>query len=529
MNAHQPPFPEHISPGKPISLARLLFFIGVLVSICWALYFIFETITLLYPIQYREGAAQVMTQILLMGGNPFSLAHQPLGMNNYGLAYSLVVYPFAAVYGNTLAVYRIVTFFFLICIFSLIFVTISKNNTGRLFALACGALVLITLAGRGGIGAIPSAMGTFLFLLAILIPYNRRFDRASLLISALISILAYYTKPYFVLSFGIVASYVFLFVSKKKGLGMGLAFGVTFAACYLFVRQLCDLYFVDTFLSNLDNDTGRSFSYLYPQLIELVKEFYPVLILSMISVMREVGRLRAGHGLKPSLLRLNVPSLDQPLVSLALNYFAYVFLCSMSAFVFILGPHPQYMVYAYQLIVPPFCLWLFQTIKPSARFDPIAASLILFNILILSLTLLNPTFLSQKSSGAWARLYEDVTPASRILNSPVIASVMVERGMVPVDSGQTEYFYDILAYPHDQIWGPDYDLVKSAGLLYQEAIIRSVENRDYDKVILTKGGWLYNLTYQTLIQHYNRTDTILVRMPEANQHWSIEVWEPNGN
>jgi hypothetical protein len=81
--------------ARTLKIIRSFFFGGSLVLFSWFVYFSFSTIAMPYQIEYREGAAQVMTHILLMGGNPFSLEYQPLGMNNYGIGYNLLALPFA--------------------------------------------------------------------------------------------------------------------------------------------------------------------------------------------------------------------------------------------------------------------------------------------------------------------------------------------------------------------------------------------------------------------------------------------------
>jgi hypothetical protein len=70
-----------------------------------------------------------------------------------------------------------------------------------LISMLCGVFVAVALAGRGGLGAFPSTMGTFLFLSGIFIPFLYSFRYPSLITSALLSVMAYYTKPYFVKGF----------------------------------------------------------------------------------------------------------------------------------------------------------------------------------------------------------------------------------------------------------------------------------------------------------------------------------------
>jgi uncharacterized membrane protein len=136
-------------------------FWGAFASILWSIYFAGVTISIPYQIEFREGAAQVMTAFLLNRSNPFTLENQPLAMNNYGLGYNLVVVPFAALFGNTLFVHRSITFGFILLAAFAGFILIQNIRRNIASALACAAFIMIGLMARAGVGAFPSAMGTF--------------------------------------------------------------------------------------------------------------------------------------------------------------------------------------------------------------------------------------------------------------------------------------------------------------------------------------------------------------------------------
>jgi hypothetical protein len=492
------------------------------------IYFIVVTISIPYPIEYREGAAQVMTQFFLKGENPFSSGNQPLGMNNYGFMYNLFVTPFAALFGNTLLVHRIVTFFFIGLSWLLVFQTTARVNRDRFFAFVGAALVVMGVAARDGLGAYPSAMGEFLFLAGILIPFNRSFGHHALVLSAVLCVIAYYTKPYFVLSFGIVASYLFVFISKRKGLFYSLLFVILFGFSFLVVRFIFQYYFIDTVVSNLSNTVNNSFGYMGRQLVEFDKEFLPIFILGLILLYLNIGRLKLG---KVSFRRLfgsfNFLPLDRSLVSQPLNYITYFFIICLLTFILVLGRNPgSYMNYVYQVLLPPFILLLIQNIKPSTRFTLISISLLLLNMMVFGWLRFNPGFLRQKDSKDWARLYQAVGGSTRILNNPVITSEMISLGIPPVDSGQTEFFYNIGSYPDNTWLGPNYQTLISDGGQYLSSIHNSVIDKEYDKIFLTNGSGLSLLVPDDKGRYYSRTDSITVDMPQMDQSWTVEVWEP---
>lgn len=513
----------------PQSLSfRLVFRVGIIATALWFVYFAFSTIFIPYPLEYREGAAQVLTQFLLNGENPFSISSQPLAMNNYGIFYNLAVYPFAIFFGNTLVVYRFVNFVFLLFIFFIISQTACKNGGDRYVALACGLMVIIVVSSYGGFGAFPSVMGTFLFLSAVIIPFRLSFNFNSLWISAFLAVLAYYTKPYFVLSFGIVAGYIFLFVSKEKGLLYGFIFSLTFVVFYLPVRLIFDFYFINTFWGNIAN-TNKSLAHMYRQLFQLVKEFLPITILAGWIAYRNLSSARKTSSSGMPSLRIDLWNLKHPVFSQSLNYFLFWGLCSTLVFVFVVGGHMgAYMTYAYQLMLSPLLLWVSQKVNFKIYTEKIAVPLILLNMVILSVIFLNVGFLSQRNSPEWKELYKYVGGSTKILNSPVVVSAMLERGMLPVDSGQTQYYYRIVEkpYPQSKILGPGYSMFKKKGREYKETISRLVGDRYYDRLLLTEGQWLVYIIEPELAKNYTLVDKITVPMPLADQNWTIEVWEP---
>jgi hypothetical protein len=512
--------------ARTIKIIRSFFFGGILVLFSWFVYFSFSTIAIPYQIEYREGAAQVMTQILLRGGNPFSLEYQPLGMNNYGIGYNLLVLPFAKLFGNTLMVHRGISFFFLLA--SLLFVAriIFLLKKDSLISVLCGLFIVVVLAGRGGLGAFPSAMGTFLYLSGIFIPFIYSFRYPSLIASALLSIMAYYTKPYFVICFLVVAVYTFVFISKRKGVVYSLFFLCVFGFLFLWVRYGFELYFIDTFIGNLSNE-NRSLRHLRGQLVELLKEFFPSIILSISLLFLNGSKFSPGALFRTKILsRSKFLQLDAPLLNLPINYFAFAFIFCFLSFIFVLGLHGgSYMTSAYQIVLPPFILWLFQKLNSKSRFSIICFCLLFSNILILNNILLNPSFLRQRDSVAWKNLYSYVRDSRWVVNCPAVVSALIDIGIVPIDSGQTEYYYYIQSYPNHILFGPEYDAVKRHGILYRRSIRNAIRKGEFDKLILTEGyGNL--ISFDAVDQYYIKVETIAIDMPQTHQTWVIGVWEP---
>ncbi len=501
-----------------------LLFLGSLLAFLWAIYFSLVAISIPYQLEFREGTAQVMTGLFLKGENPFTFDNQPLAMNNYGLGYSLVMLPFAALFGNTIMVHRFVTFLFVVLSTMFVFFVVYKKNGSRSLALTCAAFVMVGLVGRAGIGAFPSSQGTFFFLLAVLVPFLRSFDWKSLIISVLVSIAAFYTKPYFVLAFGIICSYLFLFVSKKKSGVYGFLFLILFFLSLVVVGRLYPLYFINTVVGN-ESNAAMTIEHLMLQLKKLFQSFYPVLFLSVFLFWARYFENRETESYKNKSF-FNIKNLNLPLFTGVINFLAYFFLCCLLAFLLILGPHiGNFLNYAFQLLIPSFFCWFFVELYSLQKAKIIFVIVILFNLFVWELDVLNPTRLSQKDSKEWAQVYRYLHESSATLNSPAVASELVALGQQPVDSGQTMYFYAVQPFPENLLTGVDYDKFYADGVQYTRLVDRMIKKQYYDLVVITKEkGTFYHV--KLLPDYYDKVDEIDLDMPLSEQSWTLIFWKP---
>lgn len=494
----------------------------------WLLFFALATVGIPHPIEYREGAAQVVTQLLLAGRNPFTIENQPLGMTNYGILFSLTAWPVAALLGNTLAVHRSITLLFLVLNAYLI-ARIAYSSTRQLALSLVGAeLVMAALAARGGVGGLPSSMGAFFFTAAIAAPYVRGFDRWGLLLSAAASLLAFYSKPYFVLGFGIVAGYVFLFVSKKAGLLYGLGFGALATLSAFLVSRSMPLYFYDTVFSNMAHTAEREPAHIFAQLRQLVVEFLPLVVAGILTLGQNLTRPTSGPPGKAATGWRELLSLDRPLIAWRMDYFAFASVCAVLAFVSILGPHPEnYMNYAYQLLVPVLALWVLVGLRPEHSLTRVLTPVLLVNVALFCLARLSPAHLQQppESVAAWDVLHRYAEGCERPLNSPTVVPEMLSRGLWPIDSGHTEYFFDPQPVPGMSWLGPGYEVISDTATRYLSTLRASVAHQEFDCIMLARySAWPRNLPLAR--GQYQLADSVVIAMPQTGQTWQMDLWVP---
>jgi len=495
----------------------------------WLLYFAFTTMVMPDQMEYREGAAQVVTQLLLEGRNPFALANQPLGMTNYGILFSLAAWPFAIVLGNTLVLHRAITVVFLLLSALVVARTAFLVSKQVLLSLSVGILAAVALATRGGLGAYPSSMGAFFFLAATTAPQVRGFDGRGLLLSGILCVLALYSKPYYVLGSAIVAGYLFLFVSKKSGLLYGIGLGAAVGVSALLVRQAMPMYFYDTVFSNLAHTAEPDPAHAMRQLRQFVIEFLPILAAGLVLVLLRWTLSRREARARPRLMAgIDLRAPGKPMFAFPIHYFAWASLCTLAAFLIILGPHPEnYMNYLYQLLLPMLLLWLAQVLRGQrGSLFAIANALVLLNLTVFSLMRLAPADLQQspESRAAWASLYRQLDACDVPLNSSTTAAYLIEQGKWPIDSGHTEYFFGAQPYPGMSWLGPEADAVDKIGTDFLRDLRAAVAHGDFDCIMLARhAAWPRNLPLDR--GGYALTDSVVVSMPQTDQTWQIDIWQ----
>ena len=476
-------------------IAGLVFFIG------WLLLYAWNVIITVGPVGYREGANVLLTDYILHGKNPFVLMNQPLMNTNKGIFYNLLMVPFATVFGDTLALHRIISILFIILSAGVVIWCLRYFNIKETVSLTGGALVFAGLLFYVGPTARADGLGTFLYLISGFMPFFRKFDRNSLIISAAISILSFFTKPYFVLSFAIVVLYLFFFISKKKALLLGIGTLVVFAMIALIVRRFFPCYFLNTILNNASNEANH-LDFLAKQLVVFLLVFMPTIIIFFLTT--------------PVVL-------DEPFLKLPFDFFGFFFLCATAA-ILVLGQNTgNYMVYLFQLMAPPLVILSLKNLKIEANVrSMLALSLLLINLSLLSFWMLFPN--TPPPEEQWEEINQLLTESKKVLNSPILVPEMIQLGLQPIDSGSTEYYYRTQPYEGNLI-APLYSATKMRGDDYLYEVENTIKEKGFDKIIITKGYSPF-AKLELLQQYYYHVKDFHIEMPQSNESWDLEYWKP---
>lgn len=503
-------------------------------------------VTFPYPLESFEGAMLLTTNLLLKGENPYALENMPVAINVYGINYHLLVYPFARLWGSTFLVHRAVSAIFILLACVLFFVILRRHQVNILYSVSAVLILYASLLYRYTVVAKPDGLGFFLFLLSVFIVYLMGYSTWSLVISVVLGVLAFYTKPYFVLSIPYLAIYLFLFVSKKKAVFYGAFAFVLLLTTAFIINRVFETYFVNTFFNHINvatNDLGQ-----LAEQLEFFTIFYSgiLLILIVYSSLPVLDKVQSGAWqnlrnvrIKEELIsRINLFGYDKPFIKTTFPLSLYCLILSFGLFYFKLGRHVgNIMTYAYHLITPFFLIYVFSLINVplknihlAKRRDNYNYALLLPGILV-SLYLLYTSATYLKDSREWTdiadwRRIEQITRSHKnIMNSQVLVSLLLDQNKPVYDTGQTEFFQ----YSHYSVKWLDglllsNDKISRQWNRYENSIRQAVSQQEFDAIIVTPRE--HRSYLRGIEQTYSLVDKIGVCMFHTAQCALLEIWEP---
>jgi len=496
-----------------------------------------HVITFPYPSEYREGAMIQTTNMLLIGENPYAIANQPQDTNTYGILYSIVSYPFAKIFGSSLQLHRAVSgiFILLSCLIVFLFALTKKYSFWPSLTIS---LILYASLQYGVTPLVrPDSLGLFLFLLSLYIPLKYNYSLRSLLISSSIGVFVFFTKTFFLLTYPFLGSYLFLFISKKKGIIYGVL-----SCIILIISALLMNFFYETYIANVFfihiNIAHYNFKYVIDQLFFGVKShafIFIIFVFATSSVMlkkrQQIQAWITNFNLFCSLLNfLDVRNLNSPFFMFNTKCTSYYLLCAVMVFCLSLGGHEgAWMTYFYQLILPFFLLVLLD-ITASSSISRSLLYLMLAGIINLGVFYMKvlPHYTYRHVQPQWQQIHELVSKNETIFNSPAITPILQEQNKRVYDSGQSECFkYGFLPKKlsfMSPYWTLDKKIVKVLEH-YQRDVVEAVKCRKFDVIVITNNYNYAPFAAESLLpQYYDRKTTLSAPMPHTGQKWMLDVW-----
>jgi hypothetical protein len=491
-----------------------------------------KIITFPFQLELREGVIQLSTQALLNGINPYTLGNNPVYINVYGILYNAVVLPFAALFGNSLQLHRLINALFILGQLFLMAKVMRLRKTGwmaifiTLLFMWLGQIFLTSPLAR------PDIFGELLFLLTLFIPLIYKFNTPSLIISMILGILTYQTKAYFFLGVIIIASYLFFFISKRRALFYAASAGALFLLSILALHQYLENYFVNTLYMAIGT-TSRNYSYLLMQSFKFLRDYWGLILTGIGTLFVIADRTRINDFFR---IKFDFKNYGNPLLSIHMDFLLYSLIITSLSVLLIFGEHSgTFMTYYYQLITP-FLVMVVLTLIDKQKTNKN------WLLLLAVLTLLTQSYENLKTdfllfeSPEWLKLEARISKSNQILNSPLDVSILIDQGKPIAMSGNTQFFF---LYPTKPFFlYTDPEKIREEGNNYLGQIVSKIKNKEYD-FLETMQNENYELfligerlnppqsDISLISGYYHLVETLAIPMPHTYENWKIGIWEPN--
>lgn len=482
----------------------------------------------------------LITGIIADGHNPYTRAFQPQAADVYPPLYNLLVAPLTAFFGNTFALHRSVSAFFIVLASLTLGWAGWRDHRSIVLALATGIMFYAALLFYATPVSSTNALGVFLFLLSVLIPWSRRFSNGSLAAGALCGLLAFYTKQYFILGMAMLCLYLFLYVSMRRALLLGIAYACCLLGSLAVVHSTSPYYLDNTLfapaaaLTGLNNWQtlllqGKHYLWIYAGLII-------VLLASAAEQLRGLGSKGLGRGIRAHFSPLRAGPRGA-LLSGPCDFFSFCLLWTSLVIVFYLGRNPgNYLTYLFQLI-SPFLLLLAFRATLRLRGTMLVAAFLSLTSMYQAWHVLEKDFSTDLEQ--WQAVKSRIAQSDQILATQMLVMALLEAGKTVQQNGHTFYFPLATIKPDFLRKKNASDRVEAIWEEYLTSLYRKIQRREFDLVLVSswemRGIFKVNPPPFTkvggrefLARHYYKSGAIELSMTprRGGGNYRIQVWEP---
>jgi len=436
----------------------------------------------------REAAIPLTTGLILAGGRPYDLASSPAITNVYGVVYNYLVAPAAGIWGATFAVHRAASLVFLLMGASLLYALLRKENIGRWLALAGAVFFYLFNVTTYAIGARPDTLGTAIYLAVVLLVWpGAKQDKpsmAKLALSVALGVLAFYTKPYFVLALALAAGVLFVSAGWRWAFAYATAAAALMAVSIPVVVHFWPYYLFEVFTSHVNGEIDP------PGYFWLQTKDYLFLHAGLVLVVVGAGVVWLANQVKA-----RTPATDTGWAFRWPAAGTVCFILSLGGLARLGGHAGAFRIYWVQLVTPFLILMALRAIARSEeRWRAAGLGLLVFNALIL-LTWARPVWPidSTPEREAWQKL---TAGKPWQLLPPSLLPDVSPAGQPVLENGQMTYFVNLTleTLSHQD---PAYQRV----LQYLLKIRTLIWQRRFD-VIVSPNDFREFIPAQLLSEHY---------------------------
>jgi len=522
-----PPAPPGLTPSQQAgcaALQRLLtgalvasaLFLGLL-----SLLFVWTVIRIPDPVEYRENAVVITTELLLAGENPYDLQHQPLFINVYGLGYHWMVLPFAKIWGPSLLLHRTISATFILLSCAVLYAGLRRTGVSWPLGLAAALLWLVHLARGLSLVSRPDSFGMFLFLLSVLVPFLWKFTPGSLCLSLLLGVSGFLAKPYFLLGVPCTCAYLFAFKSKRAGASYGFGALLLLTATLFVMQHFFPYYLTDVLFINA-NAAKRDLSHLlsvggeyYRTNFGIVMILVWAIVLGMIrwtTEWRQVKQTVGRDGL------VNLREQRKPMLGITAGFMPFMLGCNLIVMGTALGLHPGNRILYYDQLISPFLYWV--VVSQVERLPRLRIPCLV--LLVSTFWAWSPAiqFPPRMQEQEWRALESLIGTHRHVLASAPLAHLLRRQGKPIYATGQTEYFvYGVRN--NQRALSADY---LRRGEEFLSLIRSTATTKGFDLVALIDDRWL--MPKEILSQNYVLADSKVVPLHFQGGGRLVHIYYP---
>lgn len=490
------------------SFTRLQQFFLVLVAYFIG-YWIFQCLNLIYypiPTEYRDWGSIDLSNAFLNHASPYSFSLGPPFFYIYGLVFPLL----AACFGWMLHIDLLLASKLLVCGCIILTACIVASEihqlSGQRFPAILGFAATLWTGSATNAAFIlnPASCGLLISLFA-LSQIRKSQSISSILIAALGTVLAFYTKQYFVY----ICAPIFLFLITNSGLKNALAYGLFFLGILLvsilLISHFYPAYFYATVLAQF-YAVGGGWGHARSQFILFFNQYWPFIILLFIYLF---GRIKKSTPFNRGE-----------------NLYLFVLLIATICLIPLGRNTGSFLSYYYQLALPALMiigLVSLSRLKSSPAVTFFTTGVFIFSIFHGELLSYRPIY-SQQSLQQWAiadMIIAD-TSGPKLVSSPILAPIM--RDALLLDNGHTECYIGLdTTSPLLDFLFPERHTYFGTFQQYFSDIGNQIAHKKFSLIAVTKD--FHPMIPQSLLEaNYTKFDTVALQT--GGQTWATEFWIP---
>jgi 4-amino-4-deoxy-L-arabinose transferase-like glycosyltransferase len=484
----------------------------------WLLHHHYQIISATFPLDYYEGTTVMITGLMAAGNNPYTFEFQPQAMYVYPPLYNMLVAPMTWWLDNSLQLHRLVSAVFILASCLICASAVHRCGQSLRHSMAAAVLLYAALLFYGTPVASTNALGVCLYLLILYLPWRYDFSTVSLAWACVLAVLVFYTKQYFIVAMALLCLYMFLYVSRKRALTLGICYACLLLASLWWVDYTSPYYLDNTFFSPMiAADRLQNSTIAIMQFKEFLRLYWPLLLISGLCARTLVGKPTFHHAYT--------------------RFFWFCLLCAGVVMAFSLARNPgNYMTYLFQLLTPSLLIGTFGLLSRQ-QFDIKALAPLVLICFYQAYALLPKDFSTTEEN--WQRVDQLISENEQMLTSQMLVATLLKHGKAVEQDGHTFYFplaadKAAIFIKHD----PE-QRVDTIWRNYISSIYRKIEAQQYDLIMVTswdfRGIFVNNpppfsdLDGKTFLKKYYAVDeTLSLSMTERHGGgtWPVRIWRP---